>query len=247
MALSFDLAIRRSRYFRPNPWRVEKAPKHQTKEIRILRQDEVARFVSATAKDRFEALWLLCLFCGLRLGEALGLTLDAIDWKTGEIQIRQQVTEVNGVAAVGKPKTAESIRSIYADPIVLDALRRRRKVALKEGHGSPYLFTTTTGHFISRTNLRSRHFAKVCERAEITGLTIHSLRHKFTSEAVDKGKSLIAVAQYLGHRSTRMVTDRYGWHRQEHQQRAVAEAVAEGILSIASGGMGTQGQPASAE
>lgn len=43
----------------------------------------------------------------------------------------------------------------------------------------------------------------ICERAGLTGLTIHSLRHSFASVAVNDGASLFIAGKLLGHADTR--------------------------------------------
>lgn len=224
MRLAFDTAIKREKYFRPNPFRIVDTPPHKAKKARTLDRDEVARFITEATTDRFEALWLLCLTAGLRLGEALGLEWTDVDFDAGRISVRQQTVEIHGNVEISDLKTESSRRIIDVGPRALAALRRRKKAAEKEGARSPYVFTTKSGQLMSRSNLRRHHFKKLCERAGITGLTIHDLRHSMTSSALAAGLSPVVVAARLGHASTRMTLDRYG-HLLPGQQREAANVL----------------------
>jgi hypothetical protein len=51
-------------------------------------------------------------------------------------------------------------------------------------------------------------FVAVCERAGLTGLRVHDLRHSFASFAVADGASLFLVSKLLGHADAR-TTERY--------------------------------------
>jgi integrase len=233
MRAAFDAAINQKKLSGSNPWRTKSIPTHKAREGRVLTPEEAARFIVAARNDAFEGVWLLGLFGGLRLGECLGLRWGDVDLETGEVRVRQQATEVYGHVEIGPLKTASSQRDIVISGTTLDSLRRRRAAADVAGHGSEFVFTTPTGRLLDRNNVRRRHFAEVCKKAEIKGLRPHDLRHSMTSHAIAAGLSPIVVARRLGHGSTRMTLDRYG-HQLPGQQREAATAL-EGRLDPAAG------------
>lgn len=221
---AFDAAIRHEKYHRPNPWRATPIPRHEYKEPRVLTDDEARQLIAAAKHDSFEGIWLLSLFGGLRLGECLGLRWRDVDLDTGKIDVRKQITEINGKIAEGPLKTKSSRREIVVGSIVVTALRRRLQTAKAEGHKSEFVFTDGEGRFLGRTYLRRRHFEKVCKAAGISGVHPHDLRHTMTSHAIAAGLSPIVVARRLGHGSTRMALDRYG------HQLPGAQAEASAVL-----------------
>ena len=225
LRLAFDEAIRSEIYIRANPFRLHNPPSYEPKERRALQKDEIPRFLAAAKTDRLEALWLICLKCGLRLGEALGITWDAIGFEKGEIQITQQVTEVRGISRVSRLKTAGSVGVVYMDAEAAAALERRRAAASREGHGSAFVFTTATGAFLGRSNMRRRNFAEVCKKAEITDFTIHGLRHSWSVTSVDEGVPISEVAQLGRWKSSRMLVDRYARHKDAERQREASLAI----------------------
>lgn len=230
MRSAFDAAIQHERFNRANPWRGVKVPRHLSKEIRVLDSGETKRFAATARGDRFEALWIVLLTGGLRIGEALGLEWTDVDLITGRVELRQQSIEIHGVPTIGPLKTRSSRRVISLGNTAIDALRQRRKITNQEGHSSPYVFTTQTGRLLSRSNLRLRHFIPICEKAGLKGLTPHGLRHSMTSHAIAAGLSPVVVAARLGHASTQMTLDRYG-HVLPGQQREAA-AVLESHLGL---------------
>ena len=71
---------------------------------------------------------------------------------------------------------------------------------------SPYFFPADwgDGHFVGVVRVLDR----VCEKARLTDITPHTLRHTFASLAGDLGFSELTIAALLGH-SARGVTQRY--------------------------------------
>ncbi|HZY95643.1 MAG TPA: site-specific integrase [Candidatus Cybelea sp.] len=198
---------------------------------------EARSFLKAAKEDAFEAVWLLSLFGGFRLGECLGLKWRDVDLNSGRIDIRKGATEVNGRIQVGKLKTKCSRREIVVGKVVADALRRRQRAADQEGHKSPFCFTSATGELLNRTYIRRRHFQKVCRAANITELHPHDLRHTMTAHALAAGLSPVVVAKRLGHTSTRMTLDRYG-HQLPGQQREAAMVLERRFSAKATGKSG---------
>jgi integrase len=224
MARAISVAIRRRAYFRPNPFAVVEKPRHRYKEAKVLTARDARRFVKAACGDRYEALWLLLVTSGLRLGEALALEWVDIDFERATLAVRQGLIEINGATKVGPLKTRTSRRKIELGKLAVGALRRRRHEAKVEGHGSKFVFTTANGGHPRRSNLRSRHFQLLCQTAGIEGVTIHGLRHSMTTFALAEGFSPKVVAERLGHSTVRLTQDRYQ-HLLPGLQRRAATAI----------------------
>lgn len=52
---------------------------------------QITAFLTAIQGNRFETLFILTLFTGMREGEVLGLTWDCIDFHTGIISVEKQM------------------------------------------------------------------------------------------------------------------------------------------------------------
>ena len=88
-----------------NPADGTKLPKDTAKEMKILKSDEIARFLYQAKEEGYYELFLLELMTGMRRGEILALKWSDLDLKTGELKIERQVR--GGVISV--PKTKSSI------------------------------------------------------------------------------------------------------------------------------------------
>ena len=64
---------------------------------------------------------------GMRRGELLGLTWDAIDLEGGRFWVRQTLAWVDGRPRLQPPKTRASRRVIPLPQVVVTALREHRK------------------------------------------------------------------------------------------------------------------------
>ena len=202
-----------------NPARLAELPAEAraAKPGRSLTYDEAARFLDAAEASPLAALWAVMLYCGLRPGEACGLTWDDVDLAAGVLHVRRQRREVGARLEVTEQlKTASSRRSLAMPPEVVDALRahRKRQAAAKLAASRwddeyDVLFTTSVGTPYGGSNLR-REFDKVTAAAELgADLSPHVLRHSCASFLVERGYSLTSVADVLGHKTTVMLESVY--------------------------------------
>ena len=72
----------------------------------------------------------------------------------------------------------------------------------------------------------SRGVRVIAERAELTGATLHTLRHSTASALIAAGEHIKVVQEMLGHSSYAITADIYS-HVNVQQQRAAAERLGE--------------------
>ena len=72
-----------------------------------------------------------------------------------------------------------------------------------------HLFTADKGGWVRPGNLRRRIFAPAADRAGLTGLRLHDLRHAFAVNALRAGWNLHDVSRCLGHSSVAFTADLY--------------------------------------
>lgn len=226
MQRAVGVATRRGLFHRANPFALVDRPTPRPKEGHNLSIEEARRFLASGRDDRLEALFVLLVTGGLRLGEALALEWRDIDFERGRLSVRQALTEVGGVVEIGPPKTRGSRRAVELGAIAITALRRRRDLATEEGHGSALVFSTTVGTPLRRSNVRRSHFDPILKRAGIEHVTIHGLRHAMTSFGIASGVAAKVLSERLGHSTVRLTQDRYA-HVLPSLQREAAEAIDE--------------------
>jgi integrase len=88
-------------------------PRPMKKEITPLSPEQARAFLAAAHEDRFEALYVLAVHCGLREGELLGLKWDDVDLETGRLRVRRTLSQPSShnlgvVTSLNFPRTARA-------------------------------------------------------------------------------------------------------------------------------------------
>ena len=149
-------------------------------------------------------VWALLAYSGLRWGEAGALRARRVDVMRGRLEVVEAVTEVNGEAVFGTPKTHQE-RSVPLPPFVRDELMPHLA-----GVGADELvFTAPRGGVLRVGNFRRNCFDRAATSVGLEGLVVHELRHTAASLAIAAGASVLGVQRMLGHASATLTLDRY--------------------------------------
>ncbi len=183
---------------------------------RVWTREQTKQFLQHVQQHRLEALYLLVLLAGPRRGELLGLRWKSIDWTHQMLTFEHSVVFLNGKStAKNTMKSQTSHRSLRVATEVMDALRRRRAAyELERGAAGAhwvegdYVFTSYIGTPLHESTLREQH-KELIKKADVPFITLHELRHTYTSLARLAGIDLKVVSQRLGHSSTSITTDIY--------------------------------------
>jgi len=178
---------------------------------RAMNPKDVRRLLSVIHNTRDRALILLLLRTGIRIGEALGLTLNDLDLRDRKVHLFEG--EKNSMGRV-----------VYFSDDALFALKRwlRRRDTTRE-----FLFYGRSTRPLCYSAALSR-FKKYLTRAKLTekGYTVHSLRHTYASELLNAGMHLECLQKLMGHQDIE-VTGRYArltdTTRKEEYFRAMAK------------------------
>jgi integrase len=159
--------------------------------------------------DRLYALYLCAIVLGMRRGELLGLTWQAVDLDEGRLVVRQALTWVNGQRRLQPPKTRASRRVIPLPEIVITALREHYKNQDEERAAagakwveSDFVFTTTRGEPMSPYSL-TKYWHDVRNRAGLETLRFHDLRHTAVSLLLALGVPPHVVREIVGTATSR--------------------------------------------
>ncbi len=187
------------------------------REGRSMSLDQAREFIAAATNSPLEAMWLAMIYLGLRPGEAAGLSWPDIDFDRKTIHIWRAISrDENGAIILSEPKTAQSVRSLDAPEVVLEAFRRhrieqkRRQLEVGEIWSNPeaLVFTSPTGHPIDPMVCR-KDFKKLVGSIGLDDWTPNELRHSAASLMSDAGMPIEQVADQLGHKDLRMLQKHY--------------------------------------
>ena len=182
------------------------APK---KEFPVLNPEQASQFLTAAREDRLFALYVVAVATGLRQGELLGLWWEDIDFERGTLSVRSQLQEVAGDLARVEPKTKESRRKVALPAAAVAALRSHRERMRLEGLSTPWVFCTTSGGPIRKSNLRRRSFERVLKRSGLPHMRFHDLRHTAATLLLNEDVHPKVVQERLGHARIQITLDIY--------------------------------------
>lgn len=140
--------------------------------------------------------FLILLKTGLRFAEALGITLNDIDFKKKTVSINKTLAykrNRKGTRAFAPTKNKYSVRTIIVDDAVLYMLWKNAKGADPDES----IFYRLKGFQFNST--LNNKLKRACRKAEVPEITLHSLRHEHATYLVSQGISSMAVAERLGH------------------------------------------------
>jgi integrase/recombinase XerD len=177
---------------------------------RAMNPLDVKKLLSVIEDTQERALILILLRTGIRIGEALGLTVNDLDIRERKIHLFEG--EKNNMGRV-----------VYLSDDALFALKRWLH---QRDPGKECIFYTRGHARMSYSTARSR-FSSYLKSAGMRekGYTVHGLRHTFASELLNAGMRLECLQQLMGHQDIE-VTRRYARltdrTREEEYFRAMA-------------------------
>lgn len=225
-----------NQYIRFNPADVCKLPRVERKELQPLDEQQIPLFLNAIKGHKFEALYTVTLFTGMREGEALGLRWSCVNFKDGTITIDKQLQQEkkkNSQYVFASLKNGKS-RVITPAPWVMDYLNAHRvkqgEARLKAGpvwENSGLVFTDDVGHHLTISTVY-KNFKKIVASIGCPNVRFHDLRHSYAVASIRAGDDIKTVQGNLGHATAAFTLDVYG-HVTDQMKRASAERM-EGFI-----------------
>lgn len=195
--------------------RLERLPEPSSRQKVIgkyMESDELKLVLTDMSESNADYMLLtkFLALSGLRIGEAIALTTQDIDLKSREIAVNK--TYALNVDAIQSTKTEMSDRSVYMRRELLDLvqliLKRQRQIQIATGIRTRILFPWSDGgymHYASYSKFFRYHTRKVLGH----GMTIHSLRHTYTSLMAEAGVPIETISRQLGHADSKVTRDIY--------------------------------------
>jgi integrase len=202
---------------------------------------EVGRLVETAQqredKGRTYALVLTAITTGLRASELRGLRWTDVDFKAGDLHVRQRADRFN---RIGPPKSDAGTRTVSMAPELVSALKAW-KLACPKGDEN-LVFPSSTGHIEHHKNMlvslgQVMHSAHVVDKDGEPKYALHALRHLFASWCINPksrgGRELPVkeVQELLGHGSVVMTLDVYGHMFPKREDKGELAAASALLLS----------------
>ena len=229
-------------------------PVRAANDIKFLTREEQRIFLETARRSHNYNQYALILETGLRTGELIGLTWDAVDFEKRTLTVNKTLEFRHGTKSwrAGPPKTPNSYRTI---PLTDTAYGILREVwdSREERKSSPVLEQTLeymdrrsgsmaklvmrdlifinwrTGE-PAKNSSYDTHLYKLCDEAGIQRFCMHALRHTYATRAIESGMQPKVLQKLLGHGSIKTTMDRYVHVITESLDQAVRQFEMNGVI-----------------
>lgn len=213
-----------------NPYKFIKLPKFEKakdkKDIIEMKDFETILKIGSS-KHNFNNVCILLFHTGLRIGEALGLQWEDIDFDNKIIHVRHTLISANAKEyRLSTPKTKTSIRDIYfndtVEKVFKNAKKSQNENRLKFGalyNNNNLVFTHKDGSFLDHyyfTNM----VAKIKKETDID-FSMHSFRHTHATMLLQAGANMKDVQTRLGHSDISTTMNIYVQDTEESKKKAL--------------------------
>jgi integrase len=162
---------------------------------------------------RYRLAATLAAGCGLRQGEVFGLRLDEVEFLRGWVRVERQVKIVRSRLVFGLPKGRRTRPVPLPESVALEAAAHISahppvRVTLPWEHpdgrlvSAPLLLSTRERGALNRNMFNTYLWKPALRKAEVEPTRengMHALRHFYASVLLDRGESIKALSEYLGH------------------------------------------------
>ena len=203
------------------------------------------KFLDALNKDETNFIKPLCItlmFAGLRIGEALALRWQNIDFVNKTIKVERAITQVpkfdeqgnikDRITVIGDTKTACSVREVPVTDIVLETLKqwKEKQIARQNTNSqittnltlpTSFVFANDDGSYRTYSGTRVI-FDRFKHRNGLDKYNIHfhGLRHTFSNMLFEMNENPKVIQQLLGHRDVKTTITVYNSVNSEYVREA---------------------------
>lgn len=215
-----------------NPCQRVTLPKKNKPDIKIFSEHEMLAFFRALSNERidYKVAYELCLLCGMRRSEVLGLKESDINIPFKCVTISHTRHRVDGEDIEQDTKTEQSHRTLALPDVVVEDI----KVLIKE-HDRPYKHTDYLiqdgfGHPMN-PSVMTNHIHDIEDAAGLPHISVHGLRHTFASMLNNAGVDIARISRELGHSniSTTLGVYTHVFGGASSSSRGIADALNEKV------------------
>ena len=219
-----------------NPCQFVDLPKKQKPDIKVFSEHEVIAFVSALKTERidYKVAYELCLLCGLRRSEVLGLKENDVNLTFKCVTIAHTRDRVDGEDIEQDTKTEQSRRTLALPDVVVEDIKTLIKEHDRPYKHTDYLIQDGFGHPMNPSVL-TNHIHDIESEAGLPQISVHGLRHTFASMLNNEGVDIARISRELGHSNLTTTLNIYTHILQgaSSSSRGIADAMNGKLKSVA--------------
>lgn len=202
---------------RKNSKKLKTKSDKEDKKVRALTLEEQQLFtdylLNKDIKDcKYKNVYLIQMFMGLRVSEALALTMHDIDLKDKRIYVKRTLTKDElGHTIMGKTtKTYAGKRVLPIPEYLLESIIEQMKIADKQNNNEEkLLFKPDFKKYTDRENVNTELKRILKRHFGIEDITTHSLRHTYGTRCIESGMAPVVVQKLMGHTDIQVTLNTY--------------------------------------
>jgi len=158
--------------------------------------------------EPYKVAYLMQMYLGLRIGEALALKTSDINLSRNLIHISRTLTfDKNHKLIMGEfPKTFAGIRDVPIPKFILEEILNQMRLA--ENHKENLLFVNSQNNYADPKNA-NKFLKNTLKKVNINDITTHSLRHTYGTRCIEAGMRAVALQRLMGHSDISVTMNTY--------------------------------------
>lgn len=194
--------------------RLERLPEPSNRQkvlTKYMESEDLALLLNDMSGNiEYRNLTKLLALSGIRIGEAIALTINDIDFDRKEIIVNK--TYALNAKTVQSTKTETSDRIVHLRPElfqhVKNCVAHQKQLQLILGFRSNILFPWSDGDYLHYEAF-AKYFREHTKKVLGKSLPVHSLRHTYTSLMAEAGVPIETISRQLGHSDSKITRDVY--------------------------------------
>ena len=196
-----------------------KSPKYEAKYYDIK---QLKTLFDCMQGDRFELMYKMTAFYGLRRSELCGMQWNSIDFEKNTLTLNHSVVQtcVNGKLQLIRKDMMKNASSKRTMPLIPDLKEALLKLRIKQEHNRTlysngydmqyvdYVWVDDLGKLINPNTLTC-HFKALLAQNGLPPIRFHELRHSCASLLIACGVSMKEIQEWLGHSAISTTADIY--------------------------------------
>lgn len=224
-----DIGIKKG-YYTNNPVKMLKKLPIAKAQLNYWSIEEFKEFLNLFEPEEYnyQLLFTCLFFTGMRLGEALALTWNDIDFTTQTIHITKSIYISKGISYISTTKSKAGMRRITIHKKLNDELKEWKKTQYKlldnfiTGDKNELQIFQNSPMVITK-NATEKFYKKILKReTNLKRIRIHDFRHSHASLLINQGEDYLVVKERLGHSSITTTIDTYS-HLYPSKQKSLAD------------------------
>ena len=189
----------------------------QDKKVRALTIEEQQDFTNYLLNNsikncKYKNVYLIQMFCGLRVGEVLALTMKDIDLEHKKISVKKTLTkDEKGRTIMGQStKTYAGKRMVPIPEFIMPAIIEQMQYANSQpNNDEKMIFKPDNKKYCDREQVNDYLKDILRKEFDITDISTHSLRHTFGTRCVESGMQPVVVQRLMGHTDVSVTLNTY--------------------------------------